>query len=91
MLTAVVKGWVVLTWPHFRNAPTFFIVPENNCSRAAGERLLLRRLRRRHSLVAVISDKPVAAGASRSLLAGTLFATLLAPYWIVDEIYPFVN
>ena len=24
-------------------------------------------------------------------VAGTLFATLLATYWIADEIYPFVN
>ena len=24
-------------------------------------------------------------------LAGALFATLLATYWIADEIYPFVN
>ena len=91
MLTAVVKGWVVLTWPHFRNALTFFIVPENNCSRAAGERLLLRRLRRRHSVIAVISDKPWRRLHPVLRLAGTLFATQLATYWIVDEIYPFVN
>ena len=43
VLTAFVKGWVVLTWPQFRNALTFFIVREitvlgllaNDCYSAA--------------------------------------------------------
>jgi hypothetical protein len=67
VLTAVIIGWVVLTWP------TSVTQLENDCSRAAGERLLLRRLRRRHSLVAVIPDEAVAALAPRSLAGRNSF------------------
>jgi hypothetical protein len=76
VLTAVVKGWIVFGCIDVAPLPLrtdLFIVPENNCSRAAGERLLLCRLRRRHSLVAVISDKPLAGLASRSLAGRNSF------------------
>ena len=91
MLTAVVTGWVVLTWPHFRNALTFssFLkitvlgLLENACYCAAYvvdipwlRSSLTKRWRRLRPVL---------------WLAGTLFAPLLATYWIADEIYPFVN
>jgi hypothetical protein len=68
-----------------------FIVPEDNCSRAAGKRLLLRRLRRGHPLLRSSLTKRWRRFRPVLWLAGTLFATLLATYWTADEIYPFVN
>lgn len=91
VLTAVVIGWVVLTWPHFRNALTFssFLkitvlgLLANACYCAAYvvdipllRSSLTKRWRRFRSVL---------------WLAGTLFTTLLATHWIADEIYPFVN
>jgi len=91
VLTAVVVGWLALTWPHFREAFTLqsllllFIlaVLANVCYCAA-----------------YLVDIPMQSSSFRAVwqrgrwglwLAGTLFATALANYWIADEIYPYVR
>jgi hypothetical protein len=91
VLTAVVAGWFILTWPHFRPAlnlpsllPMLVLAAMANacyCAASLADVLLqLSPLRvswrnRRWSL----------------WLAGTLFAVLLACYWIADEIYPSIR
>lgn len=90
VLAAVVLAWIVFSWPHFRPALTlssllllaFLALLANACYCAAylvdipmqGSPLSIIWKRRRWGL----------------WLIGTLFAILLANYWIVDEIYPFV-
>ncbi len=91
VLAAAVLVWVVLSWPHFRPAltlPSLLLLATlallaNACYCAAYlvdisiQLLSLSTVwkRRRWGL----------------WLLGTLFATLLANYWIADEIYPFVH
>jgi hypothetical protein len=91
VLTAVVLAWVALSWPHFRPAltlPSLLLLAilallANACYCAAYlvdisiQLLSLSTVwkRRRWGL----------------WLLGTLFAILLANYWIADEIYPFVH
>jgi len=91
VLTTVVVVWFAATWPHFRLAMTpyslllFFVLAllANACYCAAyfvdiplqRSSLSLDWRRRRWAL----------------WLLGTLFATVLANYWIADEIYPFVH
>jgi hypothetical protein len=81
VLLAVVVAWVAGTWPHFR--PMF--VPNS---------LLLI------AILALLADVPMQCSALGTMwrrwrwtlwVAGMLFAILLANYWIVDEIYPFVR
>jgi hypothetical protein len=90
VLAAVVLAWIVFSWPHFRPALTLssllllaiLALLANACYCAAylmdipmqGSSLVMIWKRRRWGL----------------WLIGTLFAILLANYWIVDEIYPFV-
>lgn len=91
LLTAVVVAWVALTWPHFRGAMSLgalsylfvFAALANVCYCAA-----------------YVADLPMQCSAFRAVwrrgrwglcLAGTLFAILLANYWIADEIYPYVS
>jgi hypothetical protein len=90
VLAAVVLGWIVFSWPHFRPALTLssllllaiLALLANACYCAAylmdipmkGSSLAMIWKRRRWGL----------------WLIGTLFAILLANYWIIDEIYPFV-
>ncbi len=91
VLMVVVIGWVGLTWPHFRNALNFsallkMTVPAllaNACYCAA----YLVDIPVGHSVLAPQWQR----WRPGLWVAGTLFATLLANYWIVDEIYPFVN
>jgi hypothetical protein len=89
LLSAV---WVVRTWPHFRPAVVLPHLPEalaltglaNLCYSAA-------------YLVELGLDQSAAARETRRRwrrrlwVAGTLFALLLAQYWIGDEIYPSVG
>jgi hypothetical protein len=92
LLCLVVVAWVALTWPHFRPAMTLQSL------------LLLAILALIANLcycVAYLIDIPVQRWApgtgfwKRQRWAlwsiGTLFAIVLANYWIVDEIYPFVG
>ncbi len=91
ILVAVVVVWVTATWPHFRAAFTFdslrFLifaaVAANVCYSAA-------------YLVDVPLRRTLPEGRSKGWqwalwTAGTLFAFVLANYWISDEIYPFVR
>ena len=87
VLTAVVLAWVVMTWPHFRPVVNFssllllvvLAVLANVCYCAA-----------------YLVDLPLQYSSFRGRwlrwraalwVAGLLFATLLANYWIADEIY----
>lgn len=84
-------GWVVLTWPHFRPAVVLQHLPEllvlvglaNLCYCAA----YLAEISFHHS------SAPDTWRRRRwgLWLAGTLFALLVAQYWIGDEIYPSVR
>ena len=91
ILAVVVMVWLVGSWPHFRPAFTLqsllllaiLALLANACYCAAylvdlpmQSLSVGRALRRQRSVLWVI---------------GTLFAILLANYWIVDEIYPFVR
>ena len=91
VLFAVCVAWVALSWPHFRPAFTWSTVPPltalaviaNVCFCAA-------------YLVDLPLQHSSAGDAWRRRrwvlwLVGTIFAILLANYWIVDEIYPFVR
>jgi hypothetical protein len=83
--------WVMRTWPHFEPAMTIgnlgrmliLAVLANVCYSTAyvADLALLSAL-----------DEP-ARGRSRAALfiVGTLFALLLATYWIGDEIYPYAQ
>jgi len=91
VLTAVVIGWVVLTWPHFRNALTLSSLLIM---------IVLGLLANLCYCAAYLVDIPLLRSSLTNRwrrfrpvlwLAGTLFATVLANYWIADEIYPFVN
>lgn len=87
-LAAVVVMWLVFTWPHFRTAVTL----------ESGRFLLvLAILANVCYSAAYLADIPLQFSAlqggwrrwrSRVFLTGTLFAVLLANYWIADEIYP---
>lgn len=90
-LLVVVLAWLTVTWPHFRPMFSFnsllllFVLGlvANVCYCAA-------------YLVDIPMQLSSIGGVWRSrrwLLwaAGTLLAIVLANYWIVDEIYPFVR
>jgi hypothetical protein len=91
ILATVTILWLVMTWPHFRpalNLTSLLLVCvmallANLCYCAAYlvdlafQRSSLNTIWKRHR--------------SGLWLAGTLFAVVLANYWIVDEIYPFVR
>jgi len=91
LLGLVVAVWVIATWPHFRPAMKpqllFLLVMlgliANVCYCAA-------------YLIDVPMQHSAFGGHWRRQrwalwLAGMLFAIVLANYWIVDEIYPFVG
>jgi len=90
VLGAIVVGWVVLTWPHFRGAFTWssllalfvLAVLANACYCAA-----------------YLVDIPVQYSAFRApwrrrrwvlWALGVVFAGVLTYYWIADEIYPYI-
>lgn len=90
-LTAQSAAWVVVTWPHFQPALTFA---------SLGKMLVLAVLANLcysavYAAEAVFANSSFAAAWSRRRwilwLAGTLFALLVAQYWIGDEIYPDVR
>lgn len=90
LLTAVVIGWIALTWPHFRPAfrwDSFVAL------------LVLAVLANLCYCAAYIADLSMQYSSFRDRwrrwrwalwLGGTLFAILFANYWIADEIYSFV-
>jgi hypothetical protein len=91
LLTAVVVGWIVKTWPHFRAVMTLHSL------------LLLSILALLANVcycAAYLVDIPIQCSPLGTLwrrrrwvlwLVGTLFALLFEFYWIGDEIYPYVN
>jgi hypothetical protein len=91
VLIAVVIAWVAATWPHFRpmvDVHTLLLLA------------ILGLIANVCYCAAYFVDIPMQCSALASLwrrrrwtlwLAGTLLAILLANYWIVDEIYPFVR
>ena len=90
-LASVTVGWVVATWPHFREALTWS---------SFGKLLVLAGLANACYCAAYLADVPMQLSAVsvrwRRLrfglwLAGTLFAVLIENYWIADEIYPFAS
>jgi hypothetical protein len=91
VLAAVAVVWVVATWPHFRAALTLqsllllavLALLANVCYCAA---YLVDIPMQRSSLSTVWRRQRWGLW-----LAGTLFAIVLANYWIADEIYPFVR
>lgn len=91
VLVMVVMAWLLFTWPHFRSAVALgsllflcvFAILANVCYCAA-----------------YVVDIPMQYSLFQGLwrrrrwglwLTGTLFAILLANYWIADEIYPYVH
>lgn len=91
LLAAVVLTWVAASWPHFRPMLnlhsllqlTILALIANACYCAA------------YLVDVSLLSSPLVETWIRYRwilwLLGTLFAILLANYWIVDEIYPFVN
>ena len=91
VLVAVVVAWVVGSWPHFRP----MLTPHSLLLLA-----ILALIANACYCAAYLVDIPMQCSALGDAwkrrrwalwLAGTLFAILLANYWIVDEIYPFVR
>jgi hypothetical protein len=91
VLAAVVLVWLVATWPHFRVALT----PHSLLLLAT-----LALLANVSYCAAYLVDIPIQRSSLSTVwrrrrwglwLVGTLFAIVLANYWIVDEIYPFVR
>jgi hypothetical protein len=91
VLTAVVFAFLILTWPHFRSALTFQSLPPL---------LVLAAMANVCYSAAYLADVLLQFSSFRNLwqrqrwslwLVGTLFAVLLACYWIADEIYPSVR
>ena len=86
LLTAVTIGWLIATWPHFRMAlnPSSLLrfagltVLANVCYCAA----YLVDIPMEHSSLSVGWRR----GRRALWLLGTLFAIVLANYWIADEI-----
>jgi hypothetical protein len=90
ILTAVV-AWLILTWPHFRPALTL---------QSLLLLLVLAAMANVCYSAAYLADVLLQFSPFRNLwqrqrwslwLVGTLFAVLLACYWIADEIYPSVR
>ncbi len=88
VLFLTAAAWVILTWPHFRGALSL---------EPAGILLVLAVIANICYCAAYVVDIPVQFSPWRNglqrwrwtlWLAGTLFALLLANYWIADEIYP---
>jgi hypothetical protein len=91
ILTAIFMAWIVISWPHFRGAFTWphFV-----------DLAILAMFANLCYCAAYLADIPMQFSSFRQpwrhrrwllWLAGMLFATLLANYWIVDEIYPFIQ
>jgi hypothetical protein len=94
VLAAVVVVWLVATWPHFRVALTLAFA---SAPRHPGITSLLANV---CYCAAYLVDIPMQRSSLSTVwrrrrwglwLAGTLFAIVLANYWITDEIYPYVR
>ncbi|HEV2617404.1 MAG TPA: hypothetical protein VGU63_12435 [Candidatus Acidoferrales bacterium] len=90
VLTAVVVIWIVSTWPHFRSALTWQLFVAM---------AVLAMFANLCYCSAYVADIAMQFSSFRNAwrrrrwglwLVGMMFATLLANYWIADEIYSFV-
>jgi hypothetical protein len=90
-LVLLAAAWIVFTWPHFRPAFRIDVLPRV---------VILLLLANLPYCAAYLVDVPAQHSASAAAwrsrrwilwLGGTLFALVLATYWIADEIYPYVN
>ncbi len=88
VLVAVTVAWVTATWPHFRMGLTLSSLPPM---------AVLALLANVCYCAAYIVDIALLHSSFESVwkrrrwilwLMGTLFAAVLASYWIADEIYP---
>jgi hypothetical protein len=90
-LVAVCAVWVLATWPHFRAAFAWWALPPmaflalvaNVCYSLA---YLVDIPMQQSSLATVWRNRRWGLW-----VAGTVFAIVLANYWIADEIYPDVH
>jgi hypothetical protein len=91
ILAVVVMVWLVASWPHFRPAFTL---------QSLLLLAILALLANACYCAAYLVDLPMQSLSVGEALRrqrwvlwviGTLFAILLANYWIADEIYPFVR
>ncbi|MGD1212557.1 MAG: hypothetical protein ABR973_14510 [Candidatus Acidiferrales bacterium] len=91
VLTGVVVVWLAATWPHFREALTLHSLLWL---------FILGMLANLCYCAAYVADVPMQNSVFRDSwrrgrwglwLTGMLFAVVLANYWIVDEIYPYVR
>jgi cytochrome bd-type quinol oxidase subunit 2 len=89
-LAVLASAWILLTWPHFRAVLAFASPPEL---------LILAALANVCYCAAYPVNVPVQQSAFANTLrrrrrvlwlVGTLFALLIAYFWIADEVYPFV-
>jgi hypothetical protein len=90
-LLALSAVWVLLTWPHFAQALTPFHFLQL---------LVLAALANLCYSAVYLVEIPMQQSALKVVwrrkrwvvwLLGTLFALLVACYWIADEIYPYVD
>ena len=90
-LAGIVLAWVVATWPHFRHAFTLAHI---------GALFVLAVLANVCYCAAYIADIPLQYSSFQSQwrrwrwglwLFGTLFAIVLANYWMADEVYLFID
>lgn len=88
VLTAIVIGWVVFTWPHFRGALAW---------NALLALFVLAVMANACYCAAYVIDVPMQYSEFRDLwrrrrwllwVLGVLFAATIAYYWMADEIYP---
>jgi len=91
VLAAIVIGWGVFTWPHFR--PALALEPMLQL-------FVLAVIANVLYCAAYAADLPLQYSSYRDgwrrwrwvlWLLGTLFAAALTYYWIGDEIYPYVR
>ena len=91
VLAAIVIGWGVFTWPHFR--PALALVPMLRL-------FVLAVIANVLYCAAYLVDLPMQTSSYREVWRrrrwalwwiGTLFAAALTYYWIGDEIYPHVS
>ncbi len=91
ILAVVFAGWVVLTWPHFREAPILqallFLVIFATMANLFYSAAYVVDIPLQHSPLNIVWRRWRLA----LWLIGTLFAFLFTNYWIADEIYPYVR
>jgi hypothetical protein len=90
-LVAIVLAWVVLTWPHFSQAPIL---------EALRFLVFYAAMANLFYSAAYLVDIPIQRSLFKAVwrrwriglwLIGTIFAALFTNYWIADEIYPYVH